>query len=157
MSALHISSLWHIRPGTDHLFLLDGYTYALWGHAWCPDRLVMAHFAPHEWRILRPMKGTSRITHGASGARFEPPGRPSRTQKCDAYCHNFMRPRRSTRHTVVTDISAPSLVFHFQVPLSLNFYSYFFKFCRIIFYEMHNYAEYYSETHKKCINMHIIV
>ena len=92
-----------------------------------PGWSSMAHFAPHEGHI-------SRITQGASGACFAHPGRPPRTQKCDAYCHNFMRPRRSTRLSVVTDISAPSPVFPFQVPYSLNFYSYFFKFCRILFY-----------------------
>lgn len=106
-----------------------------------PRRLVRASFASHEGHI-------SRITQGSSGARFAPAGRPSRTQKCDAYCHNFMRPRRSTRPTIVTEISASTPVFPFQVPYSLNFYSYFFKFCRILFYEMHNYAEYYSKTHK---------
>ena len=100
---------------------------ALWRNSWCPDRLVMAHFAPHDGHI-------SRITQGASGRCFAPAGRPSRTQKCDAYCHNFMRPRRSTLSAVVTEIYPSFLVFHFQVPLSLNFYSYFFKFCRILFY-----------------------
>ena len=71
-----------------------------------PRRLVMARFAPPEWRV-------SRITQGASGARFAPWGRPSRTQKCDAYCHNFMLPRRSTRPAIVTEIYQSFLVFPF--------------------------------------------
>ena len=115
-----------------------------------PRRLVMSHLAPHEGRISHPMKG-------ASGACFAPAGRPSRTQKCDAYCHNFMRPRRSTSPTIVTDACSffPS---HLSICSHImKYYSRFFKFCRILFYEMHKYAEYRSKTHKKCINMHIIV
>ena len=144
MSSVQISSLRPICPGTACSALLDGSPDASLGLTWCPDRLVMAHFAPHEGHI-------SRITQGASGACFAHPWRPSRTQKCDAYCHNFMRPRRSTRPAIVTDISVPSPVFPFQVPYSLNFYSRFFKFCRILFYVMHIYAEYRSKTHKVCI------
>lgn len=115
-----------------------------------PRRLVMSHLAPHEGHI-------SPITHGTSGERFAPAGPPSRTQKCDAYCHNFMRPRRSARPTIVTETGSffpylSSICSHI-----MKYYSRFFKFCRILFYEMHNYAEYHSKTHKKCINMHIIV
>ena len=165
MSVAQIPSLWPIFPGKGCSEPQDGHPDALWRPH---DALIGS-----PWRILHPMKSTSlapwrahikpreghisNITQGASGACFSPPGLPSRTQKCDAYCHNFMRPRRSTGHAVVTEISAQSLVFPFQVPLSLNFYSRFFKFCGILFYEMHNYAEYYSKTHKKCINMPIIV
>ena len=50
-----------------------------------------SHFAPHEGHI-------SHITHGASGRCFASPGLPSRTQKCDEYCHIFMRHPTISRH-----------------------------------------------------------
>lgn len=110
------------------------------------------------WHVSHPMKGTSRASRRARQERVSRPqeGRHAR-KKCDAYCHNFMRPRRSTRPTIVTETCSFFRSPSFLCSHILKYYSYFFKFRRILFYVMHNYAENHSKTHKKCINMHIIV
>lgn len=100
----------------------------MWCHAWCLDGL--------KWRVLHPM-------NGASGACFAHAGLPSRTQKCDAYCHNFMRPRRSTRPTIVTETCS---FFHSNSSICSHIMKYYSR--------LFNFAEYYS---MKCIIMQNIV